>query len=151
MFGAAEYWPIIDDAIRQAVRTLALQPQSALQSASLNTHAGVGAWRRRETSHRQLDQLLAPHVLLLALTRPSQRRNCVGPSARQVTRRSRRALRPSSHAPPRSISIRLFNVPADPSGSAPYTRVNHAKFMVSEQVRLPALSVVDCKRLRCRR
>ncbi len=33
--------------------------------------------------------------------------------------------------------MRLFNVPLDPSGYAPYTRVNHAKFMVSEQVPPP--------------
>jgi hypothetical protein len=38
-----------------------------------------------------------------------------------------------------SVSIRLFNVPLDPSGYAPYTRVNHAKFMVSEQVLTPSL------------
>ncbi len=45
-----------------------------------------------------------------------------------------------------SISIRLFNVPLDPSGYAPYTRVNHAKFMVSEQVLPPSLSLlVFCK------
>ena len=30
-----------------------------------------------------------------------------------------------------SVTIRLFNVPPDPSGSTPYTRVNHAKFMVT--------------------
>jgi len=31
-----------------------------------------------------------------------------------------------------SIEVKLFNVPADPAGDEPYTRVNHAKFMVTE-------------------
>ena len=41
---------------------------------------------------------------------------------------------PLSLHPTPSVSVRLFNVPLDPEGYAPYTRVNHAKFMVSEQV-----------------
>jgi hypothetical protein len=41
--------------------------------------------------------------------------------------------------------VRLFNVPPDPSGEVPYTRVNHAKFMVTEQVRaqLACLSAIS--------
>jgi len=46
-----------------------------------------------------------------------------------------RSLNAASQAcTPGSIDVRVYNVPADPAGVEPFTRVNHAKFMVTDGV-----------------
>lgn len=94
IYTTSEYWPVIDDALRDAVF-----------SRGVHVRLLISEWEHSKQGFTYFLQSLERLGQVCVLGSGF----CTG-----------------------TLEIRLFKVPKDPVGDAPFTRVNHAKYMCSE-------------------